>query len=140
MKIQITIILALLISLTGVMAMASYCGDGVCNRYSEDYDESNPLLDSYCPIDCGTRINSSWCESTYDLTSDRDCPVCSTGGSSECTTSRISTTDLNNWCSSNGFSNSGNCSGSNGDDSNKYYWIVFLIIGGIIGYVYKKKY
>lgn len=146
MKITILLItLAIcLISLNGVMAMVNYCGDGICDRSSDTYNESNPLNSFFCPLDCGdSTITSGWCEDTFSLRTG-DCPTCPTCGSSPCDISRISDSSLRNWCTSSGYSTipGGACSGSSGsgpDLTNKYYWLIFLVIGFIIGYYYKKK-
>lgn len=146
-----------LITINGVMGIVNYCGDGNCDRYSESYDESNPLLNVYCPQDCGVLVNEEWCRDGYTLidnsecpTSNSTCPTCSTCpacncGTSTCDISRISDSNLRSWCTSNGYStSSGTCSTSSSgstdkvDEYSKYYWLVFLIIGGVIGYYYKK--
>lgn len=128
-----------LISLNGVMAMASYCGDGVCTNIG-DYTESNPLTSWFCPLDCGDGIiTSRWCEDTFSLRSG-DCPTYNTYPT--CDLTRISDSDKNNWCSSNGYSNIPsivNKTNTENSDLSKYYWIIFLIVGGIVGYYIKNK-
>ena len=147
-KLLITIIsLAIfLVCLNGISAMASYCGDGICDNY-EAYNESNVLSIYNCPMDCGVLISSRWCEDIYTLIAERDCPVCSVcptcGGCSECTVSRISNTDLNNWCVSNLYSKTtcqlvGEVQTTEGDYMWIIYWLIFLIIGIVLGYYYRK--
>lgn len=135
--------LAILISINGVLAIgiSILCGDEYCD---ESYTENNPLSMNYCPIDCGITTSSTWCEDTYALIPEIDCPTttCPTCGDVSCTTSRISNPTLNNWCLSEGYSKTICSAGSGtGADStiNKYNWLIFLIIGGIIGYYYKKN-
>jgi hypothetical protein len=142
MKKQIIILMFLVVLIylvlpTNVSAIAVYCGDTICNDF-EDYTESNPLSLYYCPSDCGILVNSSWCEGTYSLIPEDDCPTCPTCGGSACDISRISNEDLTNWCSSSNNYVSSN-SGQQETETNKYiYWIIFLIIGFVIGGGIKK--
>jgi hypothetical protein len=139
MKLMVSALLAIacLIILNGTMVASAYimsCGDDYC---TEEYGEADPTNLNYCPLDCGLRTNSSWCESTYTLESPRDCatcPTCSSG--STCDTSRISNSDLTNWCVAKGYSSGG---GSSTSPDLKNYWWIFLIIGAVIGHYYKKK-
>lgn len=125
-----------LISLSS--AMISYCGDGFCQNTDVSFNESNPLLPEYCPSDCGSTVNARWCEDTYALIPRVDCPTCPTCGGSSCDISRISDSNLNNWCSTNGYSVSGSC-GGNTSDLNKYNWLIFLLVGFGIGYLTTKN-
>jgi hypothetical protein len=92
--------LIFLVSIVGATAMISYCGDLTCQDYA-DLNESNPSDPYFCPSDCGIRVTSEWCDSTYP----RDCPLCGTCES--CSIARIPDSTLNNWCGSNGYSASG---------------------------------
>jgi hypothetical protein len=135
-----------LLSISNVKAIASYCGDGYCTNYGDEYNESNPLSIYYCPLDCGIQTSSTWCENTYTLIPLIDCPAC--GGCPTCDTSRISESNLNYWCLSHGFSIGStnqtppSTSSKALDFIKKYwyvFWIIFFVIGLIIGYYLKKN-
>lgn len=123
----------LVLTSSNVSAIASYCGDSYCDNGYAEYNESNPAGAYYCPMDCGILVNSDWCKSTYDLRTLSECPTCPICGSA--TISSISSTDLNNWCSTNGYSKTSSPS----DSTNKYYWIIFLAIGAIAGYMFARR-
>jgi hypothetical protein len=120
------------IILNGAVVTSAYtgasCGDDYCTT---EYGEADPTNLNYCPLDCGIRTSSSWCDTTYS----RSCPDCSCTSCPTCDTSRLSSSDLGNWCSSNGYSPGS----SSPTEDNKYYWLIFLVIGLIGGYYYKKK-
>jgi hypothetical protein len=163
MKTQIITLIGLtlfLISLNGVMAITSYCGDGICT-VDMGYQESNPTLTTYCPLDCGIMTNEDWCHEEYNLVNIDDyshcpesnctaCPTCPTcpycGGSScpTCSTSSIRSTDLDNWCISTGYSKNqvpfSVASSGTTEDNNKWiFWIIFLVVGLLVGYYFKGR-
>jgi LPXTG-motif cell wall-anchored protein len=125
MKKQILILISLaffLVVLNGISAaMLLNCGDGRCDTA---YGEQDIRASTYCPADCGLP-DRDWCDTTYP----RGCPVCDISRP----------TDLGGWCSSNGYTPSGSCQTSQPKTTNNYLWLIFLIIGAIIGYYYKKK-
>ena len=108
--------------LVSASAYISPCGDGYC---STDLGEDNIESHYYCPEDCGG-------------TREPTCPACPTCNYQTCDTSRVPVPDLTGWCNSNGYS-SGASGGTGTSDLTKNYWWIFLIIGGVIGYYYKKK-
>jgi hypothetical protein len=145
MKAVLIISLVMLICLTGVMAYIPSCGDDYCNTDSL-YQENNPTINTYCPMDCGILTNEDWCHEEYNLINIDDyshCPACPTcGGCGSCTIGSISPTDLNNWCTSTGYSKNqvmavtGTSEESSG---NSYVYSLFLVIGFGIGYIYQKN-
>lgn len=143
MKKQIILtILSLALILTfigGASAIANFCGDGVCTTYPTAYSEADTMSDMYCPADCGILTTSDWCKEQYNLINIADtsrCPICSSssGYAIACDISRISSSDLNNWCASH---NSPIV--INSSSSSNYYWLIFLVVGFVIGYYYKKN-
>lgn len=103
-KLILLISLALfLVCLNGINGATLFCGDGYCDTA---YEEENPLSSMYCPVDCGTRVNETWCNETYPRTCPSCSSCCSPCGSSTCDTSRISNTELRNWCSNDGYTKS----------------------------------
>jgi hypothetical protein len=140
MRKKILFIALFVICIYSVLGIASYCGDGYCTSLGE-YNESDPRSSFFCPLDCGDGIiTSTWCEDTFDLRSGdcATCPACNCGDST-CTTSRLSSSELGNWCGTNGYSLSGGSSGSASEDNKYIYWIIFLVIGFLIGKYYKGK-
>lgn len=138
---KIIIWICTLISLVaGAHAISYYCSDTVCDNY-ESYNETDPTSEYYCPVDCGIYVNESWCISEYTLF--EMCPGCGRGGGSPDIT-EISDTTLQNWCATHQATvNSGSEStqtGTNNSSKDKYiYWIIFLLIGLIIGRLTKQK-
>jgi hypothetical protein len=135
--------LIFLISLVGVSAISDYCGDGVCANY-EYYNETNPANAYYCPSDCGILATEAWCRSHYSLLIPTECPAtscpCPPCGGCSCDISRISSTELNNFCLTHGYSISGSQSLLSPTSSSlTNNWLIFLIIGAAIGYFIAKK-
>lgn len=142
-KILLTISLAFfLICLSGVSAAIWYCGDGICDT---GILENDPRSINFCPIDCSFTVNETWCDTTYP----RDCPTC---GNCICDVSRISNSDLNNWCSANSNSCGSDCpfpfakhfaiisiTGNSCKDGIIIIGMLLVTAGLIGGYGYKKK-
>jgi hypothetical protein len=144
MKYKILLLFIFLFSLASVSAMINYCGDGVCDNY-DYYNETNPRDALYCTTDCGLLVTSIWCEDTFNLTTPRECPTCPTcptcplcGGSTECTTSRLTSAVLGGWCTSNGYT-TGTCGTSSTITNKNVYWLVFFVIGYLTAYFIHKK-
>lgn len=130
-----------------------YCGDGICQSDPE-YNEMDVLGLYYCPEDCGILINSNWCEDTYGLIPEDECPacpicpVCPSGGSScptpTCSISSLSSSELGGWCSTNGYSADSLTSSFNAENleillHSPFLWILIFIAFGIGYYVRDKK-
>ena len=137
MKTQIIILsFAFFLFIASTSAISSYCGDDYC---SDTFGEADPLSEFYCPGDCGIRTNSSWCEETYGLETPRDCPTCPTCSGSTCDISRISNSNLVNWCNTNGYnSGGGSCITPTPENNEKIFWLIFLVIGFIVGKYWRK--
>lgn len=145
-KIIITLILCLCL-LPTTFAIVDYCGDGICTT-TLSYQESNPTSVNYCPLDCGILTNEDWCHEEYNLINTNDyryclnttCPACGSCGACEpCTISRIPASDLKTWASSNGYTTVVGNGISQPSVLNDYNWIIFLVLGFVIGYYYKRK-
>jgi hypothetical protein len=62
-------------------------------------------------------------------------PTCGSTGCPTCRISSISTTELNNWCTSHKtLSVTGSTASGESDIFKNYYWIIFLLIGAVGGY------
>lgn len=132
---KLIMIFILLVCASSVFGMASYCGDGFCTVDTGfGYDEASVSSRYYCPLDCGDRVNRSYCEDTYDLRSG-DCPTCTTYSTPTCTVDSVPKVDLDNYCHGTGTGGSSNA----GSSLSNYYWLIFLIIGLMIGFYYGKK-
>jgi hypothetical protein len=132
---KLIILLMLLICASSVIGFTAYCGDSLCTVYTETgYDESDPANEYYCPFDCGNRVNETYCEDTYDLRSG-DCPICSSYSTPTCTVDSVPKTALDTYCNGAQVSSFGGA----GSSLVNNYWIIFLIIGLIIGFYYGKK-
>jgi hypothetical protein len=142
MKKQIILLVSLalfLVCLNGIDAMTLYCGDGYCDSA---YYESDPLSEFYCPVDCGARVNETWCDETYPRdcpdTTCPDCPTC--GTCSACTISKLPTSDLTSWCTSNGYSSSQASTPVTKKNNFAWiFWLILLIIGFVLGYYYREN-
>jgi hypothetical protein len=140
MKKLILPILILSFLLLNVSAYIAWCGDDYCTN-EDFYNESDTMSVNYCPADCGILTTETWCINIYDLRS--SCPICSE--CSACTTSSISEINLKNWCSTNGYitlSESINISPLDilfGKYHTYIYWLIFLIMGFVIGHFSVKR-
>jgi hypothetical protein len=143
MKLKTILFLAIFIfSIYSVLGIASYCGDGYCDSGYGEYNESDARGTYYCPADCGIRTTEDWCIDEYVLRSGDcpTCPACNCASGEVCTTSRLTPSELSNWCTGNGFtSNVSYGSGSGSENKFSIWWIIFLVIGWVASYYFYKK-